>query len=230
MMRLSLIRSSAVATVAAIALAACANLSGMTPSSPTAAAGAQNTLGISHLLTTCATSPPQYEWIFKGACDESRLEPSGGHFRLSQYQGISVKEFIGANALKRPAKLALADAIDENGDVERYKGMSFPRYIGEGTTYVYLTTTNRSTQTITFVTVKGKPVFEFVITDAEGFGSYTKCGLAALFFPQGKPRWLAVPNIGTIKSKTVKLSVYAVPAGFGIQPKIPLYVAINCFS
>jgi hypothetical protein len=231
MIRLSLMRSSAVATVAAMALAACASRSGMTPSSPTAAAGAQNMPGIAPAPPTCATSPPQYGWIFKGACDEFMLKPSGTHFKLFGYQGISVKGFIGNNRLKRPATIAFADAIDANGDIESYKGQSFPQYVGEGTTYVYLTTINQSTRTIKFAPVKGKPEFEYVITNAEGFGSYTQCGWALLTFPPGKPpRWLELPNTGIVEGKTVRLGQYVIPIGFGIHPKSPLYLAVNCFS
>lgn len=229
-MRLSLIRVSAIATVAVVALAACANQNGMPPSSSPASTGVQNTLGILPALTICATKPPQYEWIFKGACDEFTLESSGGHFNLTDYRGISVKGFIGGNTLKAPAKIAFADAIDENRDVEKFQDARFPRYKGRGTTYVYLTTINQSNRTIKFVTVKGKPEFDYVITNAEGFGSYTKCGLAALFFRHDKPDWLAVPAIGTIKDKTVRLREYVVPSKFGIHPKKPLYLAINCFS
>lgn len=227
---LSLIRSGAIATVTAIALAACTNQSGMSPSSPTTSTGVQNTLGSWPALTTCATSPPQYEWIFKGACDKFTLEASGGHFMLSEYQGISVNGFIGANALKRPAKMAFADAIDKNRDVEKFQGDRLPRYKARGTTYVYLTTINESRRVIKFVTVKGKPEFEYTITNAKGFGSNTKCGWAILLSRNGKPSWFDLPSLGTIKAKTVKLRQYVVPKGFTIPPKTPLYLAVNCYS
>ncbi len=46
-------------------------------------------------LTTCATSPPQYNWIFKGACGSFTLKPTGGSFSLGSYNNITVKGSLG---------------------------------------------------------------------------------------------------------------------------------------
>ncbi len=118
-MRLPVILASAIATVATMALAACANRSGMVPSSPSAmapttaqnhtsaddAASTQDSLA----LKTCATSPPQYQWIFKGACQTFDLTSTGGHFSLSEYRGITVNGLIGRNSAKGAVEIALAD-------------------------------------------------------------------------------------------------------------------------
>lgn len=238
-MRLPVIRASAIATVATMALAACANRSGMVPSSPSAmapttaqnhtsaddAASTQDSLA----LKTCATSPPQYQWIFKGACQTFDLTSTGGHFSLSENRGITVNGLIGRNSAKGAVEIALADALDKNGDIKMYKGKAFPPYKANGTTYVYASAVNQSTQFITPIMVKGKPIFQYVITDAKGFGDANICASALLIFRAGKPSWSALPESGRVKGKTVTMTQYAVPKGFRWPPKIPLYFAVKCY-
>ncbi|MBV8374207.1 MAG: hypothetical protein JO302_01750, partial [Candidatus Eremiobacteraeota bacterium] len=159
-MRLSTISRWAVATIAATGLAACAGR-GIVPSSPTAMAPttamrptaimneAQPDGALLPLnLKTCATSPPQYQWIFKGACDEFTLKSSGGKFSLGEYKDFTVTGSIGKNTAKTAAKVVLADAIDKKGDVEKYKGKNFPPYKGNGTTILYASAMNQSSETI----------------------------------------------------------------------------------
>jgi hypothetical protein len=259
-MRLSVIRAFAIATVATMALAACANQNGMVPSSPSAMApttaqapataqrdtsaddadaqDAATPLGaalpdaaMSPLaLKTCATSPPQYEWIFKGACQIFSMTSSGAHFSLGEYQSITVKGLIGKNTAKGSVKIALADAIDKKGDIEADKGKAFPAYKANGTTYVYASAVNQSTQVIKPVTVKGKPVLQYVITDAKGFGDSNMCAAAVLTFKDGKSSWKSLPATGIPHGKTVTISQYNAPAGFELPPKTPLYFAVNCYK
>ena len=61
-------------------------------------------------LTTCATTPPQWQWIFKGACAHFTLKPTGGKFTLASYQNMSVKGSIGYNSGKGNVVIDLADA------------------------------------------------------------------------------------------------------------------------
>src|SRR5271165_6563449 len=113
-MRLSMIRAGGVAVAAAIALAACAG-HGVVPSTSSGFTPMTSSADMSPLaLKTCDTSPPQYEWIFKGACDEFTLKPTGGTFSLEEYDNITLKGSIGKNTLKADAKVALADALDAN--------------------------------------------------------------------------------------------------------------------
>ena len=182
-------------------------------------------------LKTCATTPPQYEWIFKSACKKFDLTPTGAHFSLGEYQGLTVKGLIGKNTAKRTVKIALADAIDKNGDIETYKGKSFPKFKENGTTYFYASAVNRSTQVIKPITVKGEPVLQYTVTDAKGFGDANTCGAAVLTFPRGKPaRWTLLPATGLVMGKTVTITQYDAPAGFEWLPKIPLYFATNCWK
>jgi hypothetical protein len=183
-------------------------------------------------LKTCATTPPQYEWVFKGACQTFTLQPSGGHFALGEYQSITLKGLIGKNTLKSSAKIALADALDKNGDVVKYQGKTFTAYHGQGTTFLYAAAVNQSSQTIKPITVKGKPVLQYVITDAKGYGSANVCAAAVLTFPRGKPpKWTSLPGGPfQIKSKTVTINQYTTPSGVELAPKIPLYFAVNCWK
>jgi len=228
-MRLSFMRAGAAAIVA-IALSACAD-HGVVPSSSDAQAMTANA-GISPLaLKTCATSPPQYEWIFKGACDEFTLKSTGGSFSLQEYQDVTVTGSIGKNTASGSVDVVIADALDKNGDVESYGGKSFPPYDGSGTTIVYAIVANQSTQTIKPISVKGKAVLEYQITDAKGLPGNT-CGAALLAAQKGGGvKWTAFPGSAPIKGKSVTIAVYEAPAGFELPPKgTPLYFAVNCYK
>lgn len=223
------IRAFAIATVATIALAACTNQRGVVPSSPSATAPT-TARSPAPALKTCATSPPQYEWIFKGACQKFDLTSDGGRFSLGEYQNIAVKGFVGKTTALGSVKIALASAIDSSGDVETYKGKSFRRYKGRGITYFYAAAVNQSAQTIKPVVIRGKPVFQFTVTDANGFGDATICGDAVLHFNNGKPSWDPMPGTSKVNAQTVTLTQYGVPNGFELPPKTPIYFAVNCYK
>lgn len=257
-MRLSIISACAF-TAGVLALAACASQNGVVPSSqsPTAPMAAQNaapenqaavtssaasdasnsaatadaavTTDVSPALTTCAKSPPQYWWIFKGACDEFILKPSGGSFSLGSYQNITVKGSIGKNNVKNSAKVALSDAINKNGDIATYKGSKFPAYNARGTTVVYAAANNESKQTIKPIEQQGHTVLQYVITDSKGLPGKT-CGAALLGSKNGKFQWTAFPGTYKVQGKTVTISVYSAPNGFELPPAgTPLYFAVNCY-
>jgi hypothetical protein len=233
-MRLLTIRAGTLATAAAVALAACSG-HGVIPSSssalaPTALGGDLSPLKKKHKVKTCATSPPQYEWIFKGACEEFSLKPDGSSFSLPEYSYISIKGSIGKNTVKGSATIALADAVDKDGDIEEDKGKAFPPYKANGTTIVYASAVNQTTQTIKPISVKGKPVLQYVITDTKGLPGNT-CGAAVLAEQRdGKLAWTSLPATGTIKGDSVTISQYEVPQGFELPPKAPLYFGVNCYK
>jgi hypothetical protein len=229
-MRLSMIRASAFVAVGAIALAACA-ARGVVPSSPTALAPTTSGGDVSPAkVTTCATSPPQYDWIFEGACDKFTLKPKGGKFSLSSYEKITITGSIGKNTVKGKATLYLADAIDKNGDIEKYQGESFPPYKASGKTVVYAVSINQSSQTIKPISVPKKPVLQYVITDSKGLPGNT-CGAAVLAKEKnGKLEWTSLPATGSVKGDSVTISQYEVPSGFELPPKTPLYFAVNCYK
>jgi hypothetical protein len=225
-----MIRGCALATLAAIALAACAGR-GIVPSStsalPPTSLGGFLPLGSS----SCATSPPQYEWIFKGSCDKFTLKSTGGSFSLAEYEDITVKGSIGKNTVKGSALIYIADAIDKNGDIEADKGKKFPAYKAAGTTIIYATVSNQTSQLIRPVPVKDKTVLEYTITDSKGLPG-TTCGAALLEESQkGAFSWKQFPGSFHVVGKTVDVKVYEAPSGFALPPKgTPLYFAVNCYK
>lgn len=182
-------------------------------------------------VTTCATSPPQYQWIFKGACEKIALKSSGSTFSLQEWDSITVKGSIGSNNLKTTTSVYLADATDTGGDIGTYKGKAFDKYKAEGTTFIYAVAVNQGSTAIKPVTQKNKPILQYVITDAKGLPG-TKCGAAVLTTGEkGSLQWQTLPGgpFGA-KGKTVTITQYTVPRGFELPPKTPLYFAVNCFK
>lgn len=224
-----MIRAGFVTAASLFALAACASR-GVVPTSPSgldqsAAAGLMQPLA-----TTCATTPPQYEWIFKGSCEKINLTPSGGAFSLATYDSITVKGTIGKNNVKQSATVYLADATDTNGDIKTYKGKAFPKYVAKGKTFIYAAAINQSKQVIKPIAVKGKPILQYVITDSKGLPGKT-CGAAVLTEGQkGSLQWTALPGTFNAKGNTVTITQYNVPSGFELPPQTPLYFGVNCFA
>lgn len=226
-----MIRAGALCAASAFALAACAGR-GIVPASqtglnPNALNPALQNDALSPLATSCATSPPQYEWILKGACTKITLKPTGGTFALAKYQDITVNGSIGDNSLKAPATVYLADATDK-GDIANWKGGAFPKYKAAGTTFVYAAAVNQGK--IAIVPKAGnKPIFEYDITDAKGLPG-KECAEAVLNVVNHKYTWKPLPGSFPVKGKTVSLKQYNAPRGVELPPKIPLYFAVNCFQ
>lgn len=231
-----MISGSAFAAGALLALAGCAG-HGIVPSSsaplaPTAMSPATFDSVSPLRLPTCAKTPPQYDWIFKGACNLFTLAPAGGTFRLKSYQYISVSGLIGRNTLKGSVQVAIADAID-NGDVTKWGKLTFPPYKAAGTTVVYAAVNNQSKDVIKPNPEKNKPILQYTIADAKGFpGRANVCGAALLTQgAHGSLVWSPFPGTGTIKNDSVTITVYVAPKGFELPPQgSPLYFAINCYK
>jgi hypothetical protein len=182
-------------------------------------------------VTTCATSPPQYQWIFKGACEKITLKSTGGSFSLQTWDDITVKGSIGGNNLKTTATVYIADATDTGGDIGTYKGKAFDKYKGEGTTFIYAVAVNQGTTDIKPVSQKNKPILQYIITDSKGLPG-NKCGAAVLTTGEkGSLQWAALPGGPyPAKGKTVTITQYDVPRDFELPPKEPLYFAVNCYK
>jgi hypothetical protein len=229
-MRLSILRAVTIAAGAAIALAACSGGGTVPPSSAAYNPMALNANALLPLaLKKCATSPPQYDWIFKGACDKFTLKPAGSSFDLGTYKDISLKGMIGKNSLKKSATVALADATD-SGDVKAFDGMAFPKAKIEGKdAFAYAAAINQGTAIIKPIVEPGHPVLQYVITDSKGFGG-TSCKAAALESKAGKFSWAVFPGSAfKPKGHTLTVSQYTAPAGLVLAPKTPLYVAVACY-
>lgn len=235
-MRSSTFRAVTIAGAAAIAFAACSS-HGVVPSStafnPMASSGAASNGAMlpfaEPALTTCATSPPQYLWIFKGACNKFVLKPTGSTFKLAKYNDISVTGKIGKNTVHGSAVIYLADAIGK-GDVKSYKGAPFPKYSVHGIdAFVYASAVNQSNQVIKPITQPGKPVLQYVITDTKGFSGKNCDGAALERSHAGKFGWVNFPGaIFHPVGHTLTVSQYTAPAGLELAPKTPLYVAVFC--
>ena len=231
-MRFTLFRSGAICAASALALAACAGR-GIVPASqaPLGPSNGLDTVSQDNLLspdlTTCATKPPQAQWIMKGACTKISLKPTGSNFSLQQYMDLTVTGSIGANTLKKPVTVYIVDATDK-GDIEDWNKAAFPKYAGKGTIVAYAAAINQSSTKVVPKTGK-KPVLEYIITDSKGLPG-KECSAAVLTFNKGKPLWKPLPVTGPVKGKTVKLAQYTVPRGFNLPPKTPLYFAVNCFQ
>jgi hypothetical protein len=234
-----MIGACAVATFA-VGLAACAGHgvvpSAQSPLAPTQSGDSSVIGDLSpmsdlhhHAVTTCATSPPQYDWIFDGACDKFTLKPTGGTFSLDKYKDITITGSIGKNTVKGSAILYLVDAVDTS-DIGKWSGKDFPPYDAAGKTIAYAVAINQSTQTIKPISVKDKPVLQYVITDSKGIKG-NECGAAVLAKEHnGQLKWTSLPATGTPKGKSVTITQYEVPAGFELPPKTPLYFAVNCYK
>jgi hypothetical protein len=228
-----MIRAGVAATVSLLAFAACAGR-GVVPSSPGGLDQSASNNALQSLdalaLTTCATTPPQYEWIMKGACAKITLKPLGSSFSLGAYKNITVKGSIGKNNVKTSAIVYLADATDTASDIKTWKGKAFIKYKGRGTTFIYAAAVNQSSQVIKPIAEKGKPILQYIITDSKGLPGKT-CGAAVLTVGQrGSFTWTPLPGTFSAKGNTVTITQYNVPSGFELPPKIPLYFAVNCYS
>lgn len=231
-MSLIMVRAGSLAAIAALALAGCAGQNAGVPATSNALMPNAPLAGVlDDAVTTCATSPPQYGWIFKGACEPKiTVKPTGGTFKLGTYDSITVTGSIGQNNVKGTATVALADATDTNGDVLKYQGKAFPAYHGKGKTFVYAVAVNQSAQTIKPIAEKNKPILKYVITDSKGLPG-KQCGAAILTSgSRGSTLWESIPATLIVKGNVVTITQYSVPKGFEFPPKAPLYFAVNCFT
>jgi hypothetical protein len=182
------------------------------------------------LVTTCATSPPQYQWIFKGACEKITLKSTGATFSLQEWHNITVKGSIGANNLKAATTVYLADATDTDSDIEAYKGEAFDKYKAEGTTIIYAVAINQGNSIIKPVVGK-KPVLQYIITDAKKFPGKTCAAAVLTTGGKGSLLWTTLPGGPfQVKGNTVTITQYAVPRNFELPPKTALYFAVNCYG
>jgi hypothetical protein len=222
-MRCSMIRGSVVAMAVSVVLSSCNSTDAVSaakallnPVPPLAKTD----------LKTCATSPPQFEWIFEGACDKIDLNPAGAPFALQLYQRIRVTGQIGKTDLKRPARVVIVDALD-NGDIEPYQSQAFPSWPYPKQAVIYAVAINESYHVIKPIVVSGKPVLEYVITDFNGFPG-TRCSSAVLTFGRNMPVWKPLPVSAKPKGYTLTLKQYTAPAGFKLLPQTPLYFVVYC--
>ncbi len=129
------------------------------------------------------------------------------------------------------AKVALADATDKNGDIEKYNGKTFPptRQRHDGRLRVRDQSKHANHQADTVV--NSKTVLQYVITDAKGLPG-KNCGAALLHEQRrqvaaGPIRCRAdIPSRATRSRSAFTKRLRA--SSFRRRP-VPLYFAVNCF-
>jgi len=234
-MRLSTIKSGAVAAVAAIALAACsgqgsvpsAGSSGVSPDRVSASA-------IHHPMTATACNSITGLWEFQGSCVETTVKPTGRTFKLTYYRGLIVTVAIFKNDATAPVPFIFGDAIGDGDITGTVSGNPFPAYgfipcvsastekpvACTGTAFVYLEAINASTSTT--VTFNGTPRITVVNS-----GSYpgATCTLNILDKGSDGPFWLITPiqaaaNGGFLQFKSAPITTPIAPG--------PFYIGLTC--
>lgn len=175
-------------------------------------------------VNTCATSPPQYHWIFEGACQAIEINSSGASFSLDEYRDITVTGSIGKTTLNGTVQFDVVDAVG-NGDIEHYNGMTFPHYTpySSGSTVIYVAVINQSNQTANPVE-SSKPGFSLTVTDANGFPA-NRCGLAIYDYDG----WNTLYNVDNhVYGDTVTINWFSPYGELSWPSKYPVYFAVYC--
>lgn len=192
-----------------------------------AALGSQpnNPLGKPGSIYTCASNPPQNEWIFKGNCQPVSLSPSGGSFDLGTYNGISVKGQFGQNDLNGAANIYVVDAVGHgSGDIKPWNGKDFPNFQHTGsqspeTGVIYVEFMNSSNKKIKFLPQSGEAVWQFTVTDPYGFPG-NQCTTAALDQVSSSYTWnYTEAQVSSPSNHKVTIHQYGFPTGLTWQPK-----------
>jgi hypothetical protein len=225
----STVRSALIGTVVAAALAACGG-SGGTPQyqglNPVSTSRSLEHIKHSN-FDTCATSPPQYQWIFEGACQAIEITSSGAPFSLDSYYYKTVTGSIGHNDEAGTVQFNIVDAVN-NDDIEHYDGMAFPHFTTyeSGTTIMYVAVINQSNHNIKPVKCCSVPVFGVTVSDPGGLPAKT-CGLAIYLPTTGA--WDALYNVdGVVRNNSVTINWWDPFAGFNWPSEYPLYFAVYC--
>jgi hypothetical protein len=230
-MELATIRSRIIGTISITALAACGGGGGAPPYQglyPAATSRVSQHVKDND-VNTCATSPPQYYWIFEGACQAIEINSGGANYSLDEYRYRTVSGSIGKNSLSGTVQFDVVDAVG-NGDIEHYNGMDFPHFspYSSGNTVIYVAVINQSKQDAEFID-SGVPIFSVTVTDANGFPA-KRCGLAILTTDRsGSPSWDALYNVDNyVNDNTVTISWYDTPRYSEWPSHVPVYFAVYC--
>jgi len=231
-MRSLALAPQSILVAALLALTACGSQPGVSASAPTGDSVASTFATAPHVkpsLVRCPTKPPQYDFIFEGACVETIINPSGGSFELQRYKFISLAGQVGTTNVRKPTEVYVVDAVDD-GDIKQYQKEPFPAYTPQnGTTFLYAVAINEGHTSIEPV---GSGAFlTFTITDLNGLPG-TECAAAVLGKQSAEWTWTAIP--GTYQANgsgdTVVFSISGAPSGVVLPSRTPVYFALYCFS
>jgi len=177
----------------------------------------------------CATSPPQHEWIFEGACQKIFLSADGGSFDLHEYQNITILGTIGATDANKRTRFYVVDALD-NGDIKEYNSQPFPPYVeSSGTTVLYVAAINQSRFAVEPVARYGIPILQYTVSDYAGLPGNV-CGMATLATVGSGRQWTAFPGTAQVNGDSVTIDVFQAPLGFEFPSREPVYFAISCWT
>lgn len=212
-----MIRTGFVASIAAIALAACGG-HGYVPSQ-SAAPGL-----VSMSSNPCYTSAVQPAWIFMGSCQIGKLTAKGGKFALAAYKGVTVNV-----TLPRPSKTGAFVLVDALGgktkDIKPFKSHAFPALTPKTLKSVVYVQAVNSVSGLKFP--KGNLVFTIKAAKFPG----TSCPLSLITGTFPKLKWFNSPFSGKISSGTMTFTIPGgalgtlFPSGL---PAGPLYFNVAC--
>lgn len=189
-----MIRTGVVASVAAVALAACGGSHGVVPST----ALMPSMLSKSTAPTTCPANPPQPAWIFKGSCVISKLPTKGKTYTLAAYKGLGVSVAIPKNNATGSPAFVIVDAVGgKTKDIAPYKGKAFP---------AIPTTSGKSV--VNIEAVNAFPGLKFtggnliVTVNAQKLPG-NHCSVAVLEQKGTKFSWFAIPIAPSVKGNVI---------------------------
>ena len=215
-----MIRTSVVASAAAIALAACGG-HGLVPSQ-SAAPGSDAVIPMSS--NPCYTSTVQPAWIFKGSCTILKKLPAKGKtIALAAYKGVSVTVKLPKNTSK--GGFALVDAMGgKTKDILKFSGAAFPPIQKTLKSVAYVEAVN-PTAGLKFTS--GNLVFTIKAQKFPG----KSCPLSVLEGTFPKLKWFNSPFAGQISGGTMVFTVPGSALGTLFPnglPAGPLYFNVGC--
>ena len=100
-------------------------------------------------VTTCATSPPQYQWIFKGACEKLMLKSTGANVQPANVRGHHRNRLDRTNNTSRaPQRSTSPTQPTTAATPKRRRAKPSPNIQPQGTSFIYAVAVNQSTQAI----------------------------------------------------------------------------------
>lgn len=222
-MRFSFIRTSFVATAAAVALAACGG-HGYVPAQSVNPGGPPIGNAIPDATNPCYTAAVQPAWILKGSCVITKLTNKGLTVKLPAYKGITEKTVLPAGNNDTGKAFVLVDAVGGT-DISKYKKKSLPALPATtGKSALYVEAVNGFAG-LKFP--KGNLMFSVSMKTLPG----KTCALSLIQQQGAKLSWFKTPIAGAVKGGTVTYTIPGAQLGILFQsglPAGPLFFNVAC--
>lgn len=194
-MRFSFIRTSVVASAAAVALSACGG-HGLVPSQGAAPMASLNAAPDKSEKCTTLDQPT---WVFEGSCVYVvPLNRKGMTIKLPAYKGVTESTTLPASNVKRSIGFSIGDALGQ-GDIKKWHGKRFPLIAATaGKSVLYVEAMNFQSD-LTFSST-GKLIFTITAPSLPG----KTCPLSLL---QTTGKWFTTPLTGKVKGTTVTFDI-----------------------